>query len=225
MLKAALADFARRASDQDINAAADLVCEVIAGHAARLTARTDLGIQDTGVHTVVEALGCMSEAADLNQRSGPAGQRGGCFVHFLTYAGNLLTMLIEAPSSLMRGEAAMTASACWGDPVLEVEVMPGPDSATVEVHVRGDIDAQSADVLHETLITALTSHRGTLLIDLAQVTDCDRHGLDALLAAYLVAQRAGRRLHITAVSHRVAQFLHSSGAHTLLGAPSPFEGR
>ncbi|MFF3979801.1 STAS domain-containing protein [Streptomyces sp. NPDC001828] len=167
----------------------------------------------------------MSEAADLDQRSGPTGQRGGCFVYFLTCAGNLLTMLIEVPSSLMRGEAAMTASAHGGDPALEVEVRPGPDSATVEVRVRGDIDAQSADVLHEMLITALTSQRSTLLIDLAQVTDCDRHGLDALLAAYLAAQRAGRRLRITAASHRVTQFLHSSGAHTLLRAPSTLEGR
>lgn len=117
----------------------------------------------------------------------------------------------------------MAAFAYEDDSALEVEVVPGPDAATVEVRVRGEIDSQSADVLHETLIAALTSHRGTLLVDLTHVTACDRLGLDALLAAYLAAQRAGRRLRVTAASHRVDRLLHSTGTHTLLGTLSPPE--
>ncbi|MFF3698994.1 STAS domain-containing protein [Streptomyces sp. NPDC002221] len=115
----------------------------------------------------------------------------------------------------------MTAYACAGGPNmpsggLEVDVVPGPDPVTVEVRVRGEIDARSAHVLHQTLLTALTSYRGTLLLDLAQVTACDRSGLDVLLAAHLAAQRAGRRLWITAGSHRVHELLRSTGTRLLL---------
>ncbi|MFK0181762.1 STAS domain-containing protein [Streptomyces xanthochromogenes] len=117
----------------------------------------------------------------------------------------------------------MTVAHAEGPGALEVDVAPGSEPATVEVRIRGEIDAQSADVLHETLLTALTSYRGTLLLDLAQVTDCDRNGLDVLLAAHLAAQRAGRRVCVTAASRRVHQILHSTGAHTLLRAPRPPE--
>ncbi|MFJ4478913.1 STAS domain-containing protein [Streptomyces xanthochromogenes] len=116
----------------------------------------------------------------------------------------------------------MTAFACADGPgALEVDVAPGFDPATVEVRVRGEIDARSADVLHETLLTALTSYRATLLVDLGQVTGCDRNGLDVLLAVHLAAQRAGRRLRVTAASQRVHQTLHRGGAHTLLKLPRP----
>lgn len=98
---------------------------------------------------------------------------------------------------------------------IEVEVVPGP-AGTVRVRVSGEIDFDNAAALSEALLVALASHRGTLLVDLRRVTFCDCAGLDALLTARLAAQRAGRRLRITAAGRPVERLLQLSATRSLL---------
>ncbi len=99
---------------------------------------------------------------------------------------------------------------------LSVGVGPGPQPATVEVCVSGEIVSESASFLRETLLTALTSHRSTLLLNLERVTVCDASGLEVLLAARLAALSAGRRLRITAASRTVGRLLQLTDTRYLL---------
>ncbi|WP_404953490.1 STAS domain-containing protein [Streptomyces sp. 147326] len=90
---------------------------------------------------------------------------------------------------------------------LELAVTPGPQPGRVHVCVSGEIDFDNAGILRDALLTALVSHRGTLLLDLSRVTFCDCAGLNVLLAARAAAQRAGRRLRITQTGRPVERLL------------------
>ncbi|WP_060180797.1 MULTISPECIES: STAS domain-containing protein [unclassified Streptomyces] len=98
---------------------------------------------------------------------------------------------------------------------LEVAVAPGPRSGTVQVVVSGEIDLDNAVFLRQVLLTALVSHRGTLLVDLDRVAFCDCAGLNTLLAARCAALRAGRGLRITAAGRRVERLLDLTGTRSL----------
>ncbi|WP_244291130.1 STAS domain-containing protein [Streptomyces subrutilus] len=97
---------------------------------------------------------------------------------------------------------------------LEIGVAPAP-SGMVDVCVSGEIDFHNAAALRDVLLIALTSHRGTLRLDLAAVTFCDCAGLNALLAARAAALRAGRGLHITAAGRPVERLLDLTDTRSL----------
>lgn len=99
---------------------------------------------------------------------------------------------------------------------LEIGVTPGPPPGTVHVCVSGEIDLHNAAALRETLLIALTSHRGNLLLDLQQVGFCDCAGLNALLTVRLASIRAGRRLRITAASRPVERLLQLADSRPFL---------
>lgn len=130
-------------------------------------------------------------------------------------------MLMEAEAAPCEGRQPMTTTAydhhSGASPTgsLDVGVTPGLHPATVDVYVSGEIDRRNADLLHETLLTALTCHRAVLLLNLEQVTACDCSGLHALLSARLAALRAGRSLRITSASRCVHQLLHLSSTSFL----------
>ncbi|MGW6709554.1 STAS domain-containing protein, partial [Streptomyces sp. NPDC054956] len=86
----------------------------------------------------------------------------------------------------------------------------------VHVRVSGEIDLHNAGVLRDTLLAALTSHRGTLLLDLQGVTFCDCAGLNALLAVRLAAKRAGGGLHVLAAGRPVERLLRLTGSGSFL---------
>ncbi|MFD3327512.1 STAS domain-containing protein [Streptomyces sp. NPDC058701] len=99
---------------------------------------------------------------------------------------------------------------------LDIGVTPGPQPGTVHLCVSGEIDFDNAALLRETLLIALKSYRGTLCLDLSQVTFCDCAGLNALLTAQLATLRAGRRLRIATASRSVERLLRLTGTRTLL---------
>ncbi|MFA7761754.1 STAS domain-containing protein [Streptomyces sp. NPDC048723] len=99
---------------------------------------------------------------------------------------------------------------------LEVGVTPAPQPGTVQIVVSGEIDFDNATFLQNALLAALFSHRATLLVDLQRVTFCDCAGLNTLLTARHAALQAGRSLHITAESRRVARLLNLTDTRTLL---------
>ncbi|MEU3671759.1 MULTISPECIES: STAS domain-containing protein [Streptomyces] len=99
---------------------------------------------------------------------------------------------------------------------LEVDVTPGPQPGTVSVCVRGDVDFDNAATLRTALLAALVSHRGSLLVDLSQVSFCDCAGLHTLLTARTASRRAGRSLHITASGRPVERLLQLTDTRDLL---------
>ncbi|MFE2167747.1 STAS domain-containing protein [Streptomyces sp. NPDC059447] len=98
---------------------------------------------------------------------------------------------------------------------LEVGVVPDPRAGTVQVVVSGEIDLDNAAFVRQVLLTALVSHRGTLLVDLERVTFCDCAGLNTLLTARRAALRAGRGLRITTAGRRVERLLNLTGTRPL----------
>ncbi|MEU9107394.1 STAS domain-containing protein [Streptomyces xanthophaeus] len=102
-----------------------------------------------------------------------------------------------------------------GSAGIEVGVGPGPGPGTVCVCVSGEIDFDNAAHLRHALLTALVSHRATLLLDLERMTFCDCAGLNTLLAARHAALNAGRRLRITAASRPVWRLLDFTDTRSL----------
>ncbi|MFD7558844.1 STAS domain-containing protein [Streptomyces sp. NPDC059835] len=97
---------------------------------------------------------------------------------------------------------------------LEIGVVPDPRAGTVQVVVSGEINLDNAALLRRVLLTALVSHRGTLLVDLERVTFCDCAGLNTLLTARHAALKAGRGLRITAAGRRVERLLDLTGTRS-----------
>ncbi|MFE9565921.1 STAS domain-containing protein [Streptomyces sp. NPDC006487] len=93
---------------------------------------------------------------------------------------------------------------------LAIGVEAGPPG-TMRIRVRGEIDFDNASLLRDILLTALSAHRRTLLLDLEQISFCDCAGLNALLTCRAAALRAGRSLRITAASPCVWRLLQLTG--------------
>ncbi|MFD3698071.1 STAS domain-containing protein [Streptomyces sp. NPDC058646] len=98
---------------------------------------------------------------------------------------------------------------------LEVCVMPGP-CGSAEVTLCGEVDLHNAADVREALVTALTTYRGALTVDLCQVTFCDCAGLNALLAARNAADRAHRSLRVTIASRTVDRLFELTGTRSCL---------
>lgn len=98
---------------------------------------------------------------------------------------------------------------------LLVSVAPGP-YGSAHVTVRGELDLHDADDLRDALLTAVTTYRGAITVDLHQVTFCDCAGLNALLAARNTAEQAHRSLRVTTTSHTVARLLQITETRSYL---------
>jgi anti-anti-sigma factor len=103
---------------------------------------------------------------------------------------------------------------------MSVTVNVMTDGSTV-VSVRGEIDHSNATELRETVLSAATERRPSVLrVDLGLVTFLDSAAVGAIVGAQREASAEGVRV----VVHRASPFVHRqlrvAGVHELLGAPA-----
>ncbi|MFI0720650.1 STAS domain-containing protein [Streptomyces sp. NPDC021224] len=90
--------------------------------------------------------------------------------------------------------------------------------------VRGEIDLDSADILHQAAVDCLAVTPKGIDIDLAGVGFFDCAGLNALLRARALARATGAELTLTALSTAVARVLdltHCTEVFSLPARPVP----
>ena len=75
-------------------------------------------------------------------------------------------------------------------------VLPMPHGQQVVALVAGEADLASASRLLDGLVDCLVYRPRHLVVDATDLTFCDLHGLDALIAAVAVAERSGVRVTI-----------------------------
>ncbi|MFG2982251.1 STAS domain-containing protein [Streptomyces sp. NPDC048258] len=121
-----------------------------------------------------------------------------------------------------------------GDPLDRAEQPPMSACVTPGAHgsatiaVSGEIDVHDAPDLCNVAVTAMTTYRGPVTLDLTAVTFCDCAGLGALIHIRRQALRAGRRLLIRAgrpVGHLIqltgtGPYLHGPGSGQPVTLPS-----
>ncbi|MFE7932359.1 STAS domain-containing protein [Streptomyces sp. NPDC057456] len=93
---------------------------------------------------------------------------------------------------------------------LRVEVADTRERTTA-LTVAGDLDLNTADVLHRTVEGVLRDHR-TAILDLTGVTFCDSSGLNALLRLRRHTQETGSRLVLAAPPAQMLRLLTITGA-------------
>jgi anti-anti-sigma factor len=96
--------------------------------------------------------------------------------------------------------------------------------ATVSVHVRGELDVVSVDVLRTALDGAFVVGLGDVAVDLSQTTFCDSTCLWVLLAAHRRLEDVGRRLRLVDPAPRVVRLLELSAtrnAFNITASSSP----
>lgn len=84
------------------------------------------------------------------------------------------------------------------------------------VSVRGELDLATADQLATALSVLPCADKPVVLLDLAQLSFCDAHGLNTLLAAYHAHQAAGGALVVSRCSRPVARLLRLTGLDQVL---------
>ncbi len=70
------------------------------------------------------------------------------------------------------------------------------DDATAYLHLTGELDLATADVLDEHVHRAVAGDPRHLVVDLADVTFCDSSGIEALLTAQATSARQGIDLRV-----------------------------
>ncbi|MFF4324574.1 STAS domain-containing protein [Streptomyces sp. NPDC001568] len=88
-------------------------------------------------------------------------------------------------------------------------------AGTTVVRVTGETDLESAQRLRTELETAIVQAPGDVVVDLTGLVFCDSSGLNALLAARLLAQERGRVLRLAGPSRQVLRLLEMTGAKDL----------
>jgi len=92
---------------------------------------------------------------------------------------------------------------------------------TVVVHPAGEIDADNAHELRETVSGLLVAGRPTLIkVDLGGITFIDSVGIGALVSCYHTAAASGVRLIVTNPTAYVHRLLYVSGLLGLFGSPA-----
>ncbi|HVV18862.1 MAG TPA: STAS domain-containing protein [Pseudonocardiaceae bacterium] len=91
-----------------------------------------------------------------------------------------------------------------------------PDSATVVLHVCGDVDMVTAAVLAEHVRQQQGTSIGTLVVDLSEVTFLGSAGLAVLAEAHDACRDRGVELRVVATSRMVLRPLQVTGLDTLL---------
>ncbi|MER5807836.1 STAS domain-containing protein [Streptomyces sp. NPDC002033] len=78
------------------------------------------------------------------------------------------------------------------DPLVTVDVEPGPERITARI--RGEIDMDDAPDVRADLLAALEASRTGLDVDLSALTFCDSAGLHLMLHLNRLAAQAGKTL-------------------------------
>ena len=87
------------------------------------------------------------------------------------------------------------------------------------ISVIGEIDAQTAGLLHDALLPA--SSTGDLRVDVSAVSFIDSSGLRVLLETHRVLDAAGRRLVLVAPSRPMVRLFEVTGLATHLVVEPP----
>ncbi|MGY1839246.1 MULTISPECIES: STAS domain-containing protein [unclassified Modestobacter] len=93
------------------------------------------------------------------------------------------------------------------DPTLIVSL----DWATGCIHLRGDLDRESAHHLRDAFAALLVTDHVRWTIDASELTFCDAGGLRALAAAARTATAAGRELRLAAADRCLTRLLTLTG--------------
>lgn len=101
------------------------------------------------------------------------------------------------------------------------EVVVTCTGAAVCVHVRGELDVASVDVLRTALDGALDAGAGDVDVDLSPTTFCDSTCLDVLFAAQRRLEGAGRRLRLVDPAPRVVRVLELSATRSMFDMAPP----
>ncbi|HWH27731.1 MAG TPA: STAS domain-containing protein [Mycobacteriales bacterium] len=94
---------------------------------------------------------------------------------------------------------------------LQVDVEPG---APVVVRPHGDVDANCADALRETLLAQVRA--SDVALDLSAVGFIDSPGVSVLVTAHRTACAAGHRFAIRGADGVVLKVLHAMGLEQVL---------
>lgn len=93
---------------------------------------------------------------------------------------------------------------------MHVSVVGNPDDSVI-VTVRGNLDVDSATVLHTTLDQVLDRPGPRVVVDLSGVEFCDSTGLSAFAAGHNRARAAGGWLRLAAPGGFLAGLLDTVG--------------
>ena len=86
--------------------------------------------------------------------------------------------------------------------------------------VRGELDLATADQLATALSVPPADDHPVVVLDLAELSFCDAHGLNALLAAYRAHEAARGALILARCGRPVARLLRLAGLdHVLITKP------
>ena len=88
---------------------------------------------------------------------------------------------------------------------------------SIEVVVGGRLDGAAASLLTEGVRRAVEQRAIDVRVDLRRAIGVDPVGAAAVLRCYRMAQEAGGRLRVTAVSEPARQGLELAGLRTLIG--------
>lgn len=79
------------------------------------------------------------------------------------------------------------------------------------LHVRGELDVETAPVLREACSDAISDGHTSLIINLADVPFIDSSGLSMLISAQRVVRLAGGRLRLATATPATLRLLHITG--------------
>jgi anti-sigma B factor antagonist len=98
-----------------------------------------------------------------------------------------------------------------------LQVLVGTHKAgdEVQIHVAGELDLASLDVLGTALDDAFEAALGDVEVELSNMTFCDSRGLCLLLTAQHRLQAAGRALRLVNPSPRMLRLLELSATQDL----------
>jgi anti-anti-sigma factor len=103
---------------------------------------------------------------------------------------------------------------------LSITVYAGP-GGTVQINPAGEVDADNAHELRETVNQLLVEGRSTLIkVDMSQVGFIDSVGIGALVACYHAAAASNVRLLVSSPTSYVHRILYVSGLLGLFGSPA-----
>ncbi|HEX2054023.1 MAG TPA: STAS domain-containing protein [Actinomycetota bacterium] len=105
---------------------------------------------------------------------------------------------------------------CCGS--LSVEIVR--TSSPTTLHLRGELDLGSAQVVGEVLMQTELEETTPLVVDLSEVTFMDCSGLSVLLGAFNRACRDDRELFITNARPQVRRIFALTGCKYLLADPA-----
>jgi anti-anti-sigma regulatory factor len=94
---------------------------------------------------------------------------------------------------------------------------------TVPVKISGKLNIRQADTLHDELATSIET-QPAVIIDLAEVTDCDAIGLQLLWSAKRYAERLGKPFSVAGATAALHQSCAQLGLRFSDLSSSPSEG-